>query len=448
MKQWIFLLLTLTTSFVRGEGGDSLSYPEVGKPMIDLPLRNIAYYSKKQAKISDFKGKWLVLDFWSKDCGACVTAFPINNEIQKQLGDKVQVMLVAWQDPEDKTRPLYEKYRKRMGLQLPCAFDSLIFKRLDLWGMPHAIVIDDKGIVQSVVTSVNVKDMQGFVNGNPPKLEQTYRRSSDPDVDLTIPFDKSKPFLINGNGGHDLGYNYRSVFAAWHPMTNRFYAPDNLDEAVRTGMFQALGLPLDALYNYAFFGIRSWGSNDTLRYGKYYDLPLLELKDSSLFLYSRKYARNLFSYSLTRPASNCTQETLQRSMQKDLESYFGYTAHVETRKCPYWKLIMLPGGNADKLKSKGGQSYVGELSEKVGLVAKNIPVADLVNAIRGQNSLESRTGNNTNVYVDATGIPFNIDITLDCIMWQIEDVRKALREQGLDLVKDEKDMKVVVISDK
>ena len=447
MNSWLFLFLVLITSIVRGETTDSLSYPEVGKPMIDLPLRNIAYYSKKQAKVSDFLGKWLVLDFWSKGCGACVMAFPIHNEIQKRLKDKVQVMLVAMQDPDNIIQPMYAKYRERLHLELPCAFDSLIFRRLDLWTMPHVIIIDDKGVVRSVTLSVNVKDMEGFINGTPPKLRQTYLRMSDPDIDMTTAFDGNKPFLLNGNGGKDTDFLFRSVLASWNSNSHKFFDPQNFDESTKSGRFQALGLPLESLYNYAFLGVRSWGSDDTIRYGKYYDLPFLEITDSSLFKYSRKYNLNLFSYSLIRPLIYSTKELLQLAMQKDFEAYFGYKATVEIRKCPYWKLIALPGASK-RLHTRGGNPYMGEISERVGFVAKNISISELINGIRGQNSIENRIGNNTNVYVDETNIKSNIDITLDCIMFQIEDVRKALRENGLELVKDEKDMRVVVITDK
>jgi hypothetical protein len=41
-------------------------YPEVGKPCPDFTLNNVAYYSKKKVSLNDFKGKWLILDFWNK----------------------------------------------------------------------------------------------------------------------------------------------------------------------------------------------------------------------------------------------------------------------------------------------------------------------------------------------------------------------------------------------
>src|SRR6186997_2923804 len=38
--------------------------PVVGEAMPEFLLRNVEYYSKSEVTLDDFKGKWLMLDFW------------------------------------------------------------------------------------------------------------------------------------------------------------------------------------------------------------------------------------------------------------------------------------------------------------------------------------------------------------------------------------------------
>lgn len=445
----LFFLILAGGSAARCQGGDTLAYPEVGRPMPDLTVRNIAYYPKATATVADFRGKWLLLDFWSLNCGACILALPKSNEIQKELGEKVQVMMVGIQDPDNKIQPMYAKYRERQHLTMPCAFDSLLANRLDIFIVPHIIAIDEKGIVRAVVESMNVTDMKEILAGRNPGLKASYRRMSEYNNsrDQRVPFDAGKPFLVNNNGSTAPSVLYQSVMTPWDMTTQEAFFPKSFDDGAANGMFQVLGASLDMLYNYAYFGLPRWGYKDTLRYGKYCDLPILEIKDSSSFIYSYKYGRNLFTYSLVRPTVGNTPGSLQKNMQRDLSSFLGFESTVEIRKCPYWKIVATPGA-VKKLETKGGKLATFELSPKYGFGMKNCSFSVLVDRIRGANSIQNRLKNETAIILDETGITGNVDLTMDCVMSDLEDVRKALRVNGLDLVKSEKDMRVVVIRDR
>src|SRR5688572_26528195 len=61
-------------------------------------------YSKPTARLSDFKGKVVILDFWATWCGSCIEAFPKIDLAQKEFGDRLQVILVnsrATKDTKD-----------------------------------------------------------------------------------------------------------------------------------------------------------------------------------------------------------------------------------------------------------------------------------------------------------------------------------------------------------
>ena len=49
--------------------------------------------------LSDYKGKYIILDFWSRYCGPCLDAFPLLKEIAEKYKEKVVVISLSV-DPE------------------------------------------------------------------------------------------------------------------------------------------------------------------------------------------------------------------------------------------------------------------------------------------------------------------------------------------------------------
>jgi thiol-disulfide isomerase/thioredoxin len=428
---------------------DSVIYPEIGKPCPDFVLRNIKYYSKKQATLKDFRGKWLLLDFWNKSCASCIESFPHVNEIEKTLGDKVQVMMVAIQDPKRQVNLIYDRYRDKEKLIMPCAFDSVLAKRFDYAITPRSILIDDQGIVRALTTIIHLEAMKAFLAGETPNLPRAYRMNEDPPVVKSdmIPFDYKKLFAINGNGAVDSEFLFRSMLTAYKPgITMPVY-----NSSIETGLtltgtkrsFCESGVDLKTLYFYAFFGVAQLPANSYFEdYGKYYPKLAIEVTDSSPFKVDNKTGENYFCYSVDLPPGQANVVRVKKVMQRDLENYFGFVVSIESRKCPCWHLVVTPSAK-EKLKSKGGPSSskgLGALFYK----ARNKPFQDIVHII--QNLLSQ----NDRIVFDETGITGNVDMALDCkdgLLTDFNDMKKALQANGLDLVAAEKEMKVLVVRD-
>jgi len=438
-KLVLFLGFLVLIECLFGQTPDILSYPEVGKPMPDITIRNISYYPKKEASLKDFKGKWLLLDFWNIHCGACVASFPHVNVIQQKLADKIQIMLIGIQDEGGQIAPFYKKIKERQHLIMPCAFDSVLANRLDIYVAPHSILIDDKGIVQCITSSFSVLDIQGFLDGKAPILPKSYRRMHE-DIyvkDEHYDFDSEQPFLVKGNGGEDTGFLFRSILSLWDHNLHRQYISE-MGQDIRSGRFQVLGVPLEWLFNYAYFGRSDWGFIDTAFYGKYYVHPILEISDSSKFKYSFKYSRNIYSYSLIMPPEKCTIQSIKKALQRDLETYFGFQSRIEIRNCPCWKLVANKGAK-EKLMTKGGAAYYKQLVFHASFVARNYPFKKLVDWIKSNQQDE--------IILDETDILGNVDISMDCIPTDMEDLKKSLHVNGLDLILSERPMYALVIRD-
>jgi hypothetical protein len=210
---------------------------------------------------------------------------------------------------------------------------------------------------------------------------------------------------------------------------------------VKEGKFETVG-DFATLYNLAYLGKKFvLGSIDEPSYAEYYDFPVLEVKDSSKIFFRNRSIP--FCYSLIVPRSQSTKEYMMQSMQRDLKNYFRYEVVIETRKMPIWQLVATEEAKT-KLKTKGGPEFFKSLWN-AGTIAQNVPVKSLVRLI------SSSLGNGKIshfIILNATGIEGNIDIDLsDCLISDINDLKRNLQANGLDLVQGQKDMKVIVIRD-
>jgi len=421
-------------------------YPEVGKPCPQFLLKNVAYYKKKEVKLADFKGKWLVLDFWNKYCSACIESFPKVNAMQKKFASNVQFMLVGIQDAEGQIKTMYERFQNRFNLALPCAFDSTLSNYWGIYNTPHIIILDDKGIVQAVTYAVDSSQIQAFLKGEHPILSvvpfAAQRKGAASNIgEQRIPFNDHKPYMIAGNGANsDTGFLFRSMLSKWNQANQDGYAPliinhHSLDPKIPKGTFQALGVNLRQLFLYAYFGRWLWYPNDTMFYGKYSKNVVLEVKDSSIFQFSAN-GENIFCYSLILPPEKGTSENLQKAMQRDLESYFGFKASIQIRKVRCWRLVASDSA-AKKLSTKGGKLRREEIIPHVSYKYINIPMKDFVQYLLQFTKNE--------IIIDETGISNNIDITTDCM--DFDSMKAFLPKYGLRLILGDKEMNVLVVRD-
>ena len=58
---------------------------QTGQTLPDHVYQNVINYQADTLKLSDFKGKLVILDFWGTRCLSCITAFPKMDSLQKKV---------------------------------------------------------------------------------------------------------------------------------------------------------------------------------------------------------------------------------------------------------------------------------------------------------------------------------------------------------------------------
>lgn len=128
---------------------------EVGDKMPDISLGELSGSDLKIAKISDLKGKLIILDFWNTGCASCIAAFPKMEGLQKKFGDKIQILLVNPWETEGHIQKAFERRNHNRSpetkVKLP-NLPSLTAERnlLTIFPMrfvPHHVWIDQNGMI-------------------------------------------------------------------------------------------------------------------------------------------------------------------------------------------------------------------------------------------------------------------------------------------------------------
>jgi thiol-disulfide isomerase/thioredoxin len=411
-------------------------HPQIGKRCPDFTLKHIEYYAKEEASLKNFKGEWLILEFWSKSCVACVASFPKVNQLQKNFKDKIQFILVGKNDEKynKNIRQLYEKFRQKENLELAVTYDSLLFDRFDIQSTPHIILIDPQSIVRAITTSSELtKDnLASLLEGGESKKKMILNFS---EKEIPGKNDTYWPFQYEDKD-HDTGILYRSFLSKWN-RNQRIAISTVVDQQADKSVYKAACMSLKRLYTIAYLGKSDWGFYDSL-YAKFWKEPILEVKESFPFQDEFRQAKGLYNYSLKVPAEKGNREYLKWAMQCDLKKYFGYDVLIETRTMPYWKLIVTDDKLINMKKSKG-ETYE-RTGDHAGIGFKNVSINGLLAAIYNYHQLEAP-------FINESAIDYTIDITIDALMDDLADIRKSLQKNGLDLVQGEKEIKALIIRD-
>ncbi len=105
----------------------------------------------KPMKLSDYRGKVVVLSFWATWCGPCMAQVPFERKLMERMKGKPFVLLGVNADPK---KDGLETAMKDAGIEWRSWFDGSppgpIASRWDIRGFPQTFVVDADGVIRHI----------------------------------------------------------------------------------------------------------------------------------------------------------------------------------------------------------------------------------------------------------------------------------------------------------
>jgi thiol-disulfide isomerase/thioredoxin len=400
---------------------------KVGDKMPEYTFRNLIHYSSPTARVSDFRGKLLLMDFWGTGCASCVESWPKLERLQKEFAGKIQILLVnPWQS-KSVVQPFIERRRVAgvVDLTLPSVCqDSMLLHMFQVQSVPHIVWIDAVGVIRSISygSELNAANIRLMLAGSPVSMRQKEIQSAEMPVLPEAPDDRIL---------------WQSTFSSYRSniqgTVDAFARPD-------VGYFmRVINFPVRELYSYAY-------TRESDRYGYLRFIPVsrvqLMTRDSLQCQVnsgtpsdtSHRYCYELVS---GRPT---TLAILQARMQHDLQGQFPYQAQWQTqvKRC----LILSITDTAKVRYKEGGRALI---INDTDFRVNKVTIPEITQF------LEDATPYGACPYplVDETnfrGPVGGINITSN--IYNVETFRRALLPHGLSLQWADRAVEVLVIGDR
>ncbi len=136
---------------VKDREAEEARQAEVASGKITAPGFTLPDLNGKKVSLSDFKGKWVVLDFWGSWCGWCVKGFPALKEAYQKYGDKLVVIGIDCNESEEDWREGVKKH-ELPWINVYNGNDQALYEAYHITGFPTKAIINPEGKLVDLTT--------------------------------------------------------------------------------------------------------------------------------------------------------------------------------------------------------------------------------------------------------------------------------------------------------
>lgn len=140
-----------TNDNISESGGESQENGSNEGQVEDIPFPSddftVLDYNGNEVKLSDMKGKPIIINFWASWCPGCVAEMPAFDEVYKEYGDKVNFMMINLPGTRNETIGSAKSFVEGNGYTFPVYFDTT-FEASDTYHayyLPTTVFFDAKG---------------------------------------------------------------------------------------------------------------------------------------------------------------------------------------------------------------------------------------------------------------------------------------------------------------
>jgi thiol-disulfide isomerase/thioredoxin len=397
--------------------------PEIKGKMIN--------YAAPEFRLSDQRGKWVILDFWSNGCEGCIAAMPRMEKLQEHFKGKLLILPISFQSAAESKKTL-DKVAEKTGTRI-CSIveDTSTYSLFSAYTNPFEVWINPEGklIAMTSLGYVTQENIQAAIDGKPIDF---------PDFSVKSRTKEEKKDSI---------YFYGSLLSE-DPARHRIYAFTAQSGCTK---IEAEGTLVNLfIISYGKSGIR--GASEVTSADIYPTHKRIIANFNKNGAYDSTYFVNSYTpknqkkgveyryFTYEKIASKtAVSSTIYKKMIADLDDAFHMYSSIEKRKVKVLLLVKTDGFKAEapvhgKDVTFGDQGF--DYNGVNGLIKEYINEMNLADL-------------NLPLVYDSTGIKEKIHLPLQLYRHiTVEEVRKQLRPYHLDLIPSEKEMYMLVLTKK
>jgi cytochrome c biogenesis protein CcmG/thiol:disulfide interchange protein DsbE len=138
------LLLAGWAALLLGQSGAPAGAARVGQAAPDFAMADL---DGNPLRLSDLRGRPVIVNFWASWCGPCVEEFPLLQAAAAQhRADGLAVVGIVYHDNSEAARA----FMARLGASWPAAMDpgDQVAQSFGIYGPPETFFIDRNGVVR------------------------------------------------------------------------------------------------------------------------------------------------------------------------------------------------------------------------------------------------------------------------------------------------------------
>lgn len=397
----------------------------LGQQVPDDLVLEMVNHSSPTARLSDFKGKLLLLDFYGTWCSSSRAPMARLDSLQREFSDQLQVLLVSYtkaKDDKTSVEAFFQKWRNPDGSRysMPSVVnDTTLVKLFPHRRIPHFAWIGPDGTLLAITQAEKV---------TAPVIKRLLKEGIPPES-LQKDLDLSKPLYAAAHLSEKNALQYSMLVKGKvddSPGRSQLFRQGE-------GSIRALNVNLSLLEMFELARTNLYPIYGSRK------LELIDVDSSRLIQEKSGLSpaewkkQHTYSYELVLPAGQ--EDNVYRIMLEDLNRYTGYHAALEERETDC--LLLVRKGRKDRIKNKGGQPTNSLYSPQRPRL-QNMPIQVLVARLNGNNDLPL-------LVVDQTRYSAPIDIELSSGFTDLQVLRRELQAYGLDLVPARKKVLVPVL---
>lgn len=435
---FLISVLFCSTSFCQEAG------VKIGETCPDVVLSSIINFKTNHARISDFKGKLLILDFWATWCAPCVSMIPFTDSLQTQFEEKIQILPVTDQDASTTTAFLNNIKHYKNILMPSVTNDTELRALFPHVEIPHYVWLDENSKVIAITGAeqLTVDVIKDFLNKKTeilPIKEDEYKT-----IEEHAPMFVIGNEIISGNTTHFEKIDNSDLL--YHSVITKYIGGFGCEQATDSGRITCKNTSIGNLYRMAVshYNLLSLGSNSTI--WEVNNEIVKKMSDSAGEAHSNTRAEindwmNQYTYCYELKFPKKLNDKKYDLMLQDLNNYFGAMYNIvgsmERRKTRCLVLIKISKSKMPDTSATNNQYSINPYHLKL----KNASMRQLIGFL----SINLDT---FPPLIDETHDDSKMDIDINCNMSDLKSLNTAIMPYGLQLVEKMAERDMIVIKEK